>query len=57
MENTDKYTIKCNKCDWEGTEEELKVFVDLSDNEISHDIQYIKGCPECENDSFLMDIN
>lgn len=57
MKNTDKNTIKCNWCDWEGTEEELKVLVDLSDNEISHDIQYFKGCPQCEDDSFLMDIN
>jgi len=57
MENTDKHTVRCNWCDWEGTEEDLKVFVELLHNKVSHDIQYVKKCPECEDDSFLMDIN
>lgn len=50
-------TVRCNNCFWEGNEEELQTFVDLSDNDISHDIGYIRGCPNCETDEYLMDIN
>lgn len=47
-------TIKCNMCDWIGSEEELKTFTDLSDNNISHDISYFTGCPNCTTDNYLM---
>ena len=49
-------TVRCNMCGWEGTDDELKIFVDLSDNNVSHDIQYFKGCPFCETDEYLMDM-
>jgi hypothetical protein len=48
--------VLCNNCLWEGTEEELETFVDLSDNDIDHDVQYFRGCPNCETDSYLMNI-
>ena len=50
-------SIRCNMCYWEGSEEELKTFVDLSDNDISHDVGYFSGCPNCETDDYLMDIS
>ena len=49
-------TILCNNCLWEGVEEELETFVDLSDENIGHEIGYMRGCPICETDSYLMDI-
>ena len=52
----EKYEVRCNNCGWEGYENDLKLFTDLSDNNVSHDIQYFKGCPECETDAYLMDI-
>ena len=52
MENT----IICNNCLWEGNEEELKTFTDLSDNEVNHDINYSIGCPNCETDDYLQNI-
>lgn len=51
-ENQDK--IICNNCGFTGEEEDLKTIVDLSDNPISHDIQYITVCPCCETDEYLM---
>jgi hypothetical protein len=54
MEN--KFEVKCNNCDWEGYEEDLQIFTDLSDNNVSHDIHYFKGCPDCKTDGYLMDI-
>jgi hypothetical protein len=33
------------------------LIVDLSDDGISHDVHYIKVCPECKQDGYLMDIN
>ena len=53
---TEKYEVRCNNCGWEGYENDLKLFTDLSDNNVSHDIQYFKGCPECKTDDYLMDI-
>lgn len=41
--------IKCNWCEWEGTEAEL----DLKDGEEYEQYEY---CPECGNKDFLMDI-
>jgi hypothetical protein len=52
-----EHEVKCNWCDWEGYDDDLKVIVDLSDNNVSHDIQYINVCPECNQDDYLMDIN
>ena len=49
-------TVICNNCLWEGVEEELKTFVDLSDENIGHEIGYVRGCPICETDHYLMDI-
>ena len=41
---------------WEGTEEELETFVDLSDSDVGHDIGYYPGCPNCQTDEYLMDL-
>lgn len=34
---------------------ELKLFTDLSGNEIWHDVEYFWGCPNCRTDSYLTD--
>ena len=52
----EKNTVRCNWCDWEGTEDDLVTCVDLSDKEIGHDINYFKGCPNCRADDYLIDI-
>jgi hypothetical protein len=52
----EQYEVKCNWCDWIGYDDDLKVEVDLSDNLISHDIQYRKVCPECLSEDYLMDV-
>ena len=41
--------IRCNKCYWTGTDEELKSLVD--------DDGYFLGCPNCETDGHLMDLD
>ena len=51
-----KFEVRCNNCEWEGYEEDLQIFTDLSDNNVSHDIHYFKGCPNCKTDDYLMDI-
>ena len=48
--------IRCNNCLWEGSEDELKTFTDLSDDGISHDVNYIKGCPNCGVDDYLTNL-
>jgi hypothetical protein len=52
----EQYEVKCNWCDWIGYDDDLKVEVDLSDNPISHDVQYRKVCPECLSEDYLMDV-
>jgi len=54
--NMEQYEVKCNWCDWIGYDDDLKLEVDLSDNLISHDVQYRKVCPECLSEDYLMDI-
>ena len=53
----EKNDVRCNWCGWEGCEDELDLIVDLSDDNITHDVQYFKGCPKCKIDSYLMDID
>ena len=38
-------TIRCNNCYWVGQEDDLKQLEDE-----------INGCPNCETDGYLMDI-
>ena len=40
--------IKCNNCDWQGDENELKI--------IREQEEFFKGCPNCETDSYLSEI-
>lgn len=47
--------LLCNDCGWEGSYEDLKTIVDLSDHHLSHDIRYFEVCPQCESDQFLED--
>ena len=35
---------------------ELKQFMDLPDNNISHEVQYFWGCPKCQTDDYLTDV-
>ena len=42
-------TVRCNMCDWEGEEEDLI----LGEDEDG----YFKGCPNCNTDYYLMDID
>jgi len=49
--------VRCNWCGWEGCDDDLKLVVDLCDDIISHDVHYLKVCPECNQDDYLMDID
>ena len=49
---TVKPTVQCNNCFWQGTEDGLKL-IDESKGE-GRDHEYIKCCPSCMNDYFLM---
>lgn len=49
-------TVRCNNCNWEDCEDNLKTFVDMSEH-IGKEIYYYKGCPNCETDDYLMDIS
>jgi hypothetical protein len=42
------YRVRCNKCMWEGEEEDLVMFEDEDG--------FGKGCPKCETDAYLMDV-
>jgi len=52
-----KNDVRCNWCDWEGYEDDLDLIVDLSDDGISHDVHYLKVCPGCKQEDYLMDID
>jgi len=52
---TEQNTVRCNNCMWEGVEDDLKTFTDLGDN-LGHNVEYFKGCPDCQTDSYLMDL-
>lgn len=41
--------VTCNNCDWEGNESDL---IQGKDEE-----GYFNGCPNCETDSYLMDLD
>lgn len=41
--------LRCNQCYWIGTEEELK--------QLEDEAGYFLGCPNCETDGYLMDID
>lgn len=49
-------TVRCNNCLWEGVEDELETFVDLETEVVGNEIHYLRGCPECETDEYLTDI-
>ena len=42
------YRVRCNKCMWEGEEEDLVMFEDEDG--------FGKGCPKCETDAYLIDV-
>ena len=44
----DEITVKCNMCGWRGEEEDLVMFEDEDG--------FGKGCPKCETDAYLMDL-
>lgn len=48
MKNIEEPSIRCNMCDWIGTEEDL---IRLTDEEDTLD-----GCPKCKTDNYLMDL-
>ena len=48
-------TVRCNNCYWQGIEDELRSYVDLSD-EVTKEIHYTAGCPECLTDEYLTDL-
>ena len=47
-------TVRCNNCMNEYTEDELQVFTDLGDG--TKEVNYFNGCPQCESDKYLMDL-
>ncbi len=52
--NTNK--VRCNFCYWVGDDEYLKTLALSINNPTSDNIEYIKCCPNCETDNYLMDI-
>lgn len=50
-----KNEVKCNNCGWEGYENNLEIFEDDC-KEQRFDRPFFKGCPNCETDDYLMDI-
>lgn len=64
--------VKCNNCDWVGDEEDLSLLsidvneeVKVSENKygVVYDhnaallhCEFIKGCPNCLTDNYLMDL-
>ncbi|MBM7598131.1 hypothetical protein JOC34_000488 [Virgibacillus halotolerans] len=51
---SDQYETRCNKClSYFESDDELELFYeDANDLETG-----FKGCPECETDNYLMDLN
>lgn len=65
--------VKCNWCDWEGDENELYLYeIDKYDNVTAYEdnngnvirlssqpdiVEFFKGCPNCQTDASLMDVN
>lgn len=47
----DDVTIRCNKCWWHGSEDDLVATIDAIDKEPS------RACPTCKTDNYLMDIS
>lgn len=52
----EKDTVRCNNCFWIGAEDELETFVDLETETVGKEVHYLRGCPECGTDEYLMDI-
>jgi len=50
-----KHTVKCNCCEWTGTEEDL---IPMEDKNAEKDglEPYMDACPNCKTDHYLMDI-
>jgi len=44
-----KYAVGC-------ADGHMQQFVDMSDNDVSHDILYFWGCPNCKTDEYLTDL-
>jgi len=47
--------VQCNYCDWTGTEDDLAC-IPLPANRITKEREFIKACPNCRIDDYLMDI-
>ena len=45
-----KPRVRCNWCEWEGTEDELDIVADAANYEL-------EVCPVCGRDDCLMDLN
>lgn len=43
-----EYEVRCNKCGWQGEEEDLIIVKDKK--------EFIKACPHCKTDIYLIDI-
>jgi len=50
-----KFEVRCNNCDWEGYENDLEIIEDTFKEE-RFDRLFLKGCPNCKTDDYLMDI-
>ena len=55
----EKFDVRCNKCGWEGYEEDLEMVAEIvsSSSEIKDaKTEWINACPNCKTDNYLMDI-
>ena len=48
-------TIRCNKCWFHGTEEDLIIF--HTEFSTPEEPDFAKGCPNCKDDGYLMDLD
>ena len=46
--------VKCNMCDWQGSEDELELIEEEPGNQV--DRSFVKVCPNCQVDDYLMDL-
>lgn len=51
------YRIRCNNC-WSHfvDDENLKILSEKLDSSCVDDFEFFKGCPLCETDEYLMDL-
>jgi hypothetical protein len=53
--NDGEPTVRCNMCYWKGEEDDLEILEDGLD--VIGDKVYMKACPKCLTDDYLIDMD